>query len=154
SWDPFFKDDTVKKLTCTLNSDGRLEIFRTDKDNHVSHTTQDAPNAGSFGSWQQLYLSTDKRISIAAGANLDGRLEVFAVGEDNHVFRTGQTSPGNWSKKWVPADQSNQTFRDVWMARNADGTLEVIGIAVKGNTIQHTKQISPGGAWTQKWDPL
>ena len=87
SWAPFFKDsDKVKKLTSALNSDGRLEIFRIDNDNRVFHTTQVAPNSGSFGGWQELYSSSDKRISIAAETNLDGRLEVFAVREDNQIF--------------------------------------------------------------------
>jgi hypothetical protein len=154
TWAPFFTGgDTAKKLTYTRNRDGRLEIFRIAGDNRVFHTTQDAPNSGTFGSWQELYSSAHKRISIAAEANLDGRLEVFAVGEDNLVWRTQQTSPGNWSGNWVPAFKSTDTLRDVWMARNADGTLEAIGIDQK-NKIKHATQSSPGGAWNPRWDPL
>ena len=154
TWVRFFKgSDTVKKLSYTRNSDGRLEIFRIDGDNRVFHTTQVAPNSASFGSWQELYSSADKRISIAAETNLDGRLEAFAVGEDNRVWRTEQTSPGNWSGKWLAAFGAGDKLRDVWMARNADGTLEAIGVATN-DTIWRTKQTSPGGPWDGPWTEL
>ena len=154
SWTPLFTgNDKVKRLTHTRNTDGRLEILRLDNDNHLFHTTQTAPNSGSFGAWQQLYVSSNKWISVAVEANLDGRLEAFAVAEDNHVWRTEQTTPGTWSKTWIAAFGTADKLRDVWMARNADGKLEAIGIA-SNNTIWHTKQTSPGGTWSPQWDAL
>ena len=154
SWAPLFTTaDTVKRFASVRNANGRIEIFRTATDNRVFHTTQTAPNTGSFGGWQELYTSNDRRISIAAEVNLDGRLEVFAVAEDNQVFRTSQTSPGTWLGKWELTYSSADKLRDVWLARNADGTLEAFGIS-SDNRIWHTRQLTPGAKWNGSWTEL
>ena len=154
SWTRFFQaGDKIKELTWTRNPNGKLEIIRIDPDNHVFHTTQSAPNNGTFGSWKQLYPAGEKRISISVEANLDGRLELFAVGDDGRIYRTAQTTAGNWSGNWVRANTSSELFLGVWMARNADGTLEVFAININ-HRIRRTRQTSPGGGWSQTWAPF
>lgn len=152
-WLPFKNGETVKKLAHTRNIDGRLEVIRIASDSRVFHATQFSPNSKVFNTWQELYSSTDKRVSIAVEANLDGRLEAFAVGEDGLVWRTQQTIKGTWSRKWVPAFSAADKLVQVWMARNGNGVLEAVGVA-KNDTIWHTKQTSAGGPWENGWSEL
>jgi hypothetical protein len=139
-------------ISVVSNADGRLEVFGLallTKPGYVAivHTSQVEPNGPWGGSWSQLPLMTDSLgdpisvFTFAAAQNGDGRLELVAMAADSSMWHIRQTEPGTWDgATWNKFYGGNDNLGDLYMARNADGRLEVFGI-------KPTKSAGAGSIW-------
>ncbi|XTI87106.1 copper radical oxidase [Cenococcum geophilum] len=78
----------------------------------------------------------------------------FGVAPDNTIWHTWQIAPGgDWHGSWNELYNDTDQLRELYVASNHDGRLEVFGVA-PNNTIWHTWQIAPGGDWHGSWNEL
>lgn len=123
---------------------------------------------GSWSGLEQIRVS-DGNISlrsvdwmpgIAVAANRDGRLEAFGRSFLNSDYRhSWQQRPGSPNWTWPEMFDTRRRFLSIpVVAQNADGRLEVFGIAEGPNrtlgSLLHNWQITPGGAWEVSWPAL
>ena len=136
-------DAQVRYLAAASNTDGRVEVFATDRIGRVLHRWQ--MTAGDNTSWTPWARMTGPAMaSLAATRNPDGTLILFGCDPSGHLFtrhqvlggdedphaRTQPPRPGidSWSD-WAPMDG---TLSQVAAGANADGTVELFGVNAQG----------------------
>jgi len=123
---------------------------------HYDYLVQNSPGGGwsgwtSFGGWQGDGSSL--------GQNQDGRLELFAIGQNalsgsniSHIWQNFfEAATNSWSGWGSFANPPGGIITPI-AAQNADGRLEIFGVAPDGN-IWHIWQVLPNGGWSD-WDTL
>ena len=82
---------------------------------------------------------------------------ITATAVDELGFRTAATVTvrigGGWVGSWRELYSDIESMAMLDVAANADGRLEVFGVASSG-TIWHTWQTQPGGTWVGSWREL
>jgi hypothetical protein len=132
-------------LLIAKNADGRLEVFRCNPDQTLSHTWQTSPGAGWSG-WFPSEPGAQTASSLIAGQNTSGSLEIFALGLDSAIYHTYQTADWvGWSQ--IPGDGQGKSLS---VGSNADGRFELFLIG-SDNTVWQTRQTDPSSESWSGW---
>jgi len=131
--------------------DGKLLLFAVGKSNAIFYKIEKNVNSAKWvkdsGTWTSL---GGWGLKPTAALNKDGSAQIFIIGSDNRIYSKWQTSPNsqNWSSDYLGIGDDHWV-RDIAVAKNKDGRLEVFGIQEKHNYIVHKAQKTPdkNGGW-------
>ncbi len=124
----------VQQIVSAKNRDGRLEVFARRQSGELVHVWQDKNGPGGWSAWSQL---TDAGATdLAVKENRDGRIEVAWVGPGGSVAHMWQKFGFGGGISWEgPAGFDHApsgAVRDIEIARNKDGHLEVFATLASG----------------------
>jgi hypothetical protein len=133
-----------------------LEVFVGNSDsNKIFSATQASANSTTWGPFGQIATAPNKIQKIVVGVNDSSApnpntLEIFVLGSDNHIYSNTQQSAGGAWGGFGDINYSNNyptnTFYDIAVNKNSNGTLEVFALGGDNNVYSDT-QASPGGTW-------
>lgn len=145
-------DGPRTSVAVARNSTGRLEMVAANDQGEAFYRMQTDAGALTWTPWTRFTFSGRLR-SITAETRTDGKIVVAAVDNFGRVFYTTQTVAGTetWSSitQIIPPTGA-RTMREIALARNKDGTLELTGTDGIGG-VWHSEQIN--GNWSN-WAPL
>jgi hypothetical protein len=130
------------------------QLVASDGSRHNVVITADPLN--QWSGWLGLGRPGMGLSNASAARNADGRLEVLAVAENGSVWHRYQAAAGStswigWGEMGTPP--GNLGLREVHVATNADGRLDLIAVANNG-TLWHRWQPQPSkGPWAP-WSSL
>ena len=142
----------ISTLAVGQNQDGRLEVFAIPQAaQDIQHMWQLAPNQG-WSDWTDWGDAGALDLAVALDSNgclaLAG---IYPAGEPATV--TTQTHPnGPWGPPppvGMPYSVHPIQLSNPWLARNADGHLELFALTQFGSNIYHTWESQ--GVWTGDW---
>jgi ligand-binding sensor domain-containing protein len=135
-------------LALTPDAGGRLTLFAVDKQRHQLWLARQAlTNSTDWSAWVNLGGAVES--PVAAARNSDGRLEVFALAAGRpQVLHRRETAPGGPWSPWSRLEAGDGPTLDPGLAvtRNADGRLELFGVAANHDSLLHCWQHQPGSS--------
>jgi hypothetical protein len=131
----------LNSIAAAARTDGRMEVFGTNDEGEARHASP-APGARIM-SWDSFGLAGTVLRSVAADRNAAGLVEVVALASDGTIWHRWQTAAT--ASTYTPWVQMDGSLRAVALARNGDGTLELLGTNAVGQAYHRT------GAGQNNW---
>lgn len=145
-------DGLSSSVALARNSTGRLEMVAANDQGQAFYRMQTDPNAHTWTPWTQFSF-TGRLRNLTAETRTDGKMVVAAVDSFGRVFYATQNVAGTetWSNfTQIPPLTNGKPMGEIALARNHDGTLELVGTDGTGG-VWHSEQIN--GNWSI-WAPL
>lgn len=146
----------LTNLAAGNNADGSLSVFGLNRNGVIYAISENAPEIGWASSWTPLNTGSGDptiRPGYVVARNLDGRLELFGADPSGNVWHCWEKTTGGWSS-WQKLRgkqlRGKQLNRQLAVARNLGGELQVFGVDASGN-VWTDAQVSPGGGWNANW---
>jgi hypothetical protein len=147
------------------NADGSLEVFVV-APNYIGigstyllwTRTQTAPNATTFGSWQNLGGPTGSLLSLAVANNANGTEQIFALGADHRVYTAQQQLVWNplthklfavWNPlSGAPLSSLGNQVLSMSVAADANRRLNIFTLGLNGSVATMVERAANSPAWT------
>jgi hypothetical protein len=135
----------LSSAALATNKDGRLELFGTNSQGQVWHSSQlVVAGITSYTPWAAFDVPDTIVRAVAAETNAGGLVEVFALTNAGAIWHRWETSPGSGTyTPWVALDGQ---LSSIAVARHANGRLVLFGVNGAGQVFRRE-----AGAGTNNW---
>ncbi len=110
-------------------------------DGTLTTDTSGVFGSAEFSGWSQR--DSDRFVSVAVGTTKEGRVHAFGIDRTGILYQRWELTPGNTTQWSHWARMSYGPYNSVAVARNGNGTLQVVATSPDG-TVHATSQILNG----------
>jgi hypothetical protein len=144
----------LNSAAVATNKDGRLELFGTNSQGQVWHSSQlIVAGIASYTPWAAFDVPAALVRSVAAEINANGLVEVFALTNTGKIWHRWETSSS--SGTYTPWALLDGQLTSVAVARHADGRLVLFGVTGAGQVLRREAAAATDSwlAWVELDDP-